>query len=164
MPKAVHGELTLDGNFDRALGLRFEHLARDDGADSGRPSGVAIVQFAPRLGAGQANFRRIDDHDEITGVLVGSVVGTSFAAEQTRRPRRNAAKGALSRIDNDPVTIAQSILTRDAAGLFGQLQIRAPKKLSLAGPMGFEPPPSHVTAPPLNPPKLPPPLHPPFLP
>src|SRR5882757_3812511 len=66
-------------------------------------------------------------------------------SQQARGPRRDPAKRALSRIDNDPVTIAQPILTRDAAGLFGQLQIRAPKKLSLAGPMGFEPTTSDVT-------------------
>src|SRR5580693_7584688 len=126
MAESILRQHPLDRNFEQPLGLLVKHLARRGLANSAWPRRMPIVHLALQLRSRQANLGGVDNHDEVAGILVRSVVGTRLASEKARGARGNSSKRALARIDHNPVTVAQSTLSRDAAGLFGQLQVLTP--------------------------------------
>src|ERR1700722_9101367 len=130
MAEAILRQHPLRRNLEQALGLGLEHLAGSGRADSAGPSGMPMVLLAERLRSRQANLGGIDNNHEVAGILVRSVVGTRFAGQQACGARRDAAECSLARIDHDPLAVTQSTLAGDAAGLFGQFQIRAPSKIN----------------------------------
>src|SRR5208337_1969834 len=101
------------------------------------PSGMPMVLLAQRLRSRQANFGGIDNNDEVAGILVGGVIGPCLTGQQARRARGDSSERSLACIDHDPLAVAQSTLTRDAAGLFGQLQVHASKKSNFGGADGI---------------------------
>src|SRR5580692_1831655 len=128
--EAILRQHPLHRNLEQPLGLALEHLARRGRTDSTGPSGMPMVLLAELLRSRQANLRGVDDNDEVASILVGSVVGTRFAGQQACGARRDASECPLARIDHDPLAVTQSTLAGDAAGLFGQFQIRAPGKIN----------------------------------
>src|SRR5580700_6126956 len=126
MAESILWQHPLDRYFEQPLRLLVEHLARRGLANSARPRRMPIVHLALQLRSRQANLGGVDDHNEVAGILVRGVVRTRLAGQQARGARRDSSKRSLARIDHNPVTVAQSTLSRDAAGLFGQLQIRTP--------------------------------------
>jgi hypothetical protein len=115
---------------DQALRLISEHLARGSRADAARIGRVAMVQLILGLRAGKLDLRRIDDDNEIAGVLMGREVRSMLAAQDASRTRRNPAQGAPIGVDQNPAPATQRIFMRDADSLFGQLQDRSPHSSS----------------------------------
>src|ERR1019366_725513 len=119
MAESILRQHSLHRNLEQPLGLGFAHLACRRRADSARPSRVAMIQLAQRFRSRQANLGGVDDNDEIAGILVGGVIGPGLAGQQACRARRDSSERSLACIDHHPVAVAQPILARDAAGLFG---------------------------------------------
>src|SRR5580704_713214 len=130
MAETILRQHPLHRNLEHSLWLLIEHLARRGLANSARPFGMAIVDLADRLRSRQANLGGVDNNNEVAGVLVRCVIGTRLAGQQARGARGDASEGSLARVDHDPLAVTQSTLAGDAAGLFGQFQIRAPGKIN----------------------------------
>src|ERR1700693_5225399 len=130
MAEAILRQHPLHRNLEQPLWLGLEHFARRGRADSAGPPGMPMVPLAERLRSRQPNLGGVDDYDEVAGILVRGVVRTRLAGQQARGARRNASERLLARIDHDPLAVTQSTLAGDAAGLFGQFQIRAPGKIN----------------------------------
>src|SRR5271170_249876 len=137
MAEAILRQHSLDRYLEQALGLVFEQLARRGRADSAGPFGMTMIQFGLRFRSSQANLGGVDDNDEVAGILVGGVIGARFAGQQARGARRDSSERSFGRIDHDPVAVSQSAFAGDAAGLFGQLQVDAPKKVNFGGADGI---------------------------
>src|ERR1700722_8957874 len=157
-PQPIFRQHPVNGHFDHPLGTRLQELACGGAAYAARKAGVPMINLVGQFLAGQLYLGRIDDDDEVAGVLIGREIRAMLPPQNARGARCNPAEGAPFGVDHHPMTSAQRAFVRDASSLFGQLQVRYPfavvaryficaplEALKLAGPMGFEPTTSDVT-------------------
>ena len=109
--------------FHQSLRLFQAHFSGMYGTNSARVSGMAMIQLVIGLGAGQQYLRGIDDNHKIARILMGSEIGTMFAAQDEGGARGDTAQRAPCRVDQDPSPAPQGIFVRNAFGLLRQLQL-----------------------------------------
>src|SRR5258708_26538455 len=130
MAEAILRQHPFHRNLEQALGLGLEHLARRGRADSAGPSGMPMVLLVERLRSRQANLGGVDNHDEIAGILVRSVVGTRLAGQQACCARRDPSECALARIAHDPLAGTQAYPAAAAAGVCRAFSIPSAGKIN----------------------------------
>jgi hypothetical protein len=67
--------------FDQALGLFLTHLTGTGGPNPARVSRMTVIRFGLGLCASELHFGCIYNDHEIARILVGSEIGTVFAAQ-----------------------------------------------------------------------------------
>src|SRR5215203_4000191 len=104
--EAVARQHPLDGLADDFLRLALEHLSQGAGLDPAGVAAVAVVGLLRELVAGDADFLRVDDDDEVTGVDVGRVLRLALAAQRVGNLRCKTTEGLPLGIDDVPVALA----------------------------------------------------------
>src|SRR6202012_2730558 len=100
------------------LGPAVQHLLEAPRLDPTRVTAVAPVGLLGELVAGDPDFLRVDDDDEVAGVDVRRVGRLPLAAQRIGDLRGKAAEGLPLGVDDVPVSLA--VLGCGYEGLHGE--------------------------------------------
>ena len=91
---------TFNSQFNQALWMLRTDIARGEGFESTKVTGVAVIHFGSFLVACKTNFLGIDDDDVITGVDVRSKDRLVLAAQTARDFRGETAENNAFGVDH----------------------------------------------------------------
>ena len=99
----VAGHHAADGHTHGQLGLLLHQQAVGSLLQAAHPAGVGAVILLLQLLAGQNGLLSVDDHDVVTAVGMGSVLGLVLAPQQGGGGGGSLAQGLTSRIEDIPL-------------------------------------------------------------
>src|ERR1035437_4491571 len=118
------GQHALDGFFQgtaRELGL---HVTEVDAGDAARITGVAVIDFVSRFGAGDAQLGCIDDDHEVAGIDVRRVNGLVFAAQTESNFAGYRSEEHTSELQSRQYLVCRLLLEKKKPGLTPRGQAR----------------------------------------
>ncbi len=99
------GQHAFHGFLQNALRLRGVQLGEVGLLDAAGEFGMPVVDLALGLAAGDAQFRHVDDHDEVAGIDVRGVLGLMFAAQTRGDLGGEPAEHFALRVHYDPAVL-----------------------------------------------------------